>query len=362
MTDWYIGAKLMGFRPLAIDSDGLVCHSQGALYRVGYDLKNPSFICDLPIEGLFWRLGRRLRIVDRIFRLTPNHGIIVEGNLFISRRSEIWRCELSTGKLSLDFVIPDNRRALEFSQVEQSNGEMELVFGEYFSNPTRQPVKIWSRSSRSGTWTVRGEFAVGEIEHVHSVTAVGKNLFVLCGDFEQAASIWITDSDFSSIKPLVRGRQRYRAAWIAELGGRLFYATDTQLEPNYVLELCIDKGNWIVREITGIKGSSIYSGRGQGYQFFSTTVECGIPTGNFFRDIFENRRGPGILSSRCNIISIDSDGFCENLLTAEKDMFPFRLAQFGTFSFPTGEMPVDTVVAYGTALREFDDMCLILRK
>jgi len=364
MSDWSLSAKIKGLRPLVADSNELLCHAHGSLYRVGYDLKQPSFICSLPIEGLVGSLGNRLRLVDRIFRLAPRHAIVVEGNLFISRRSEIWRCDLATGQLSLDFTIPDGRRALEFSLIKQSDGDEQLIFGEYFSNPTRRPVRIWGRSSRKSTWTVRCEFATGEIEHVHAVTTIGKRVFVLCGDFDHAASIWLSDPDFSSIVPLLRGSQSYRAAWIAELGGRLFYATDTQLEPNHVFELSIENGNGNVsaNELVGIDGSSIYSGQGNGRRFFSTTVECGMPTGNTLRDIFETRRGPGILSSKSKIMSIAANAVCEDIFVAEKDVWPFRLGQFGTFTFPTGEMPVDTVVAYGTALRGFDDTCLVLKK
>lgn len=362
MADWNLLAKRKGLRPLAADSKGLLCHANGALYRVGYDLKHPSFICNLPINGLVGRLGNRLRILDRIFRVAPSHAMVIDGDLFISRRSDIWRCNLATGQLTLDFVIPDGRRALEFGRIEHPNGDTQLVFGEYFSNPTRQPVRIWGRSSRNSQWTVKGEFGTGEIEHVHAVTAIGERVFVLCGDFEHAAGIWLSDRHFSSITPLMRGKQAYRAAWIAELEGRFFYATDTQLESNHVYELSVEGGNGNAQELATIDGSSIYSGHGHGIRYFSTTVECGMPTGNFLRDIFETRRGPGILSSQAKIMRIDARGICEEIFSAEKDALPFRLAQFGTFTFPTGEMPVDTVIAYGTALSGFDDTCLVLRK
>ena len=362
MADWKLSAKRNGLRPLAVDSKGLLCHANGALWRVGYDLQHPSFICNLPVEGLVGRLGNRLRIIDRIFRVAPSFAIVVEGDLFISRRSEIWRCNLATGQLSLDFVIPDGRRALEFGRIEQPNGETQLVFGEYFSNPSRQPVRIWGRSSRNPHWTLRGEFAKGEIEHVHAVTAVGERVFVLCGDFEHAAGIWVSDRGFSSITPLLRGNQAYRAAWITELDGRFFYATDTQLQSNHIYELSVDGGNGKAQKLAAIEGSSIYSGQGHGNRYFSTTVECGMPTGNFLRDIFETRRGPGILSSQAKIMRIDANGVCEEIFSAEKDALPFRLAQFGTFTFPTGEMPFDTVIAYGTAVRGFDDACLVIKK
>lgn len=362
MTGWNLSAKRSGFRPLAANPMGLICHTHGSLYRVGYDLERPSFLCNLPVAGLIGRLGNRFRLIDRILRVAPNHATVVDNDLFISRRSEIWRCDLTTGKLTLDFVVPDGRRALEFGRIERPDGEIQLVFGEYFSNPTRRPVRIWGRSNRNPQWTVRSEFATGEIEHVHAVVAIKGGVFVLCGDFEHAASIWVSDSDFSSIRPMLRGSQAYRAAWIAELGGRLFYATDTQLESNHIYELSIDGLVGKTHKLAAIDGSSIYSGQGHDRRFFSTTVECGMPTGNFLRDIFETRRGPGILSSQAKIMGIDANGICEDLFSAEKDALPFRLAQFGTFTFPTGEMPVDTVVAYGTALRGFDDTCLVLKK
>lgn len=359
---WKLDTQRKGLLPLVADSCGLICHTQGGLYRVSYDLKQPEFICRLPVSRPVGHLANKLRLVDRILRLDPNHATVVDGALYLSRQSEIWRCDLTTGKISLDFVIPDGRRALEFGCIQQADGKTELVFGEYFSNPTRRPVRIWGKSSRSARWDVRGEFAAGEIEHVHAVTAIGERVYVLCGDFEHAASMWISDLNFSSLTPLLRGSQDYRAAWIAELGGRVFYATDTQLAPNHVYELFVENGVGQTQKLASVGGSSIYSVPGQGCRFFSTTVECGMPSGNFLYDIFETKRGPGILSSKAKIMSIDAHGICEDIFEAEKDALPFRLAQFGTFTFPTGEMPVNTVVAYGAALRGVDGTCLVFKK
>lgn len=362
MIVWRLSAQRKGLRPLAADLQGLLCYSHGALYRVGYDLERPSFICQLPAQGLTGWIGRRIRIIDRILRLSPSHAMVLDGVLFLSRRSEIWRCDLATGQLSLDFVIPDGRRALEFGRIEHSDGEIQVVFGEYFSNPSRRAVRIWGCSNRNSRWTVWGEFPAGEIEHVHAVTVIGERVFLLCGDFEQAAGMWVSDRNFSTITPLLRGSQAYRAAWIAELGGRLFYATDTQLETNHTYELSIEDGIVKNRDLASIEGSSIYSGRGEGCRFFSTTVECGNPSGNLLRDLLEKRRGPGILSSKAKIMSINANGVCEEIFAAEKDALPFRLAQFGTFTFPSGQMPAGIVVAYGIALRGIDDTCLVFIK
>ena len=362
MSGWKLSARRKGLRPLAIDSRGLLCYAHGELYRVTYDLQLLSFIGHLPVRGLIGRIGASIRLVDRILRLAPNHALVVDGALYIARKSEIWRCDLTTGQVSLDFVIPDGRRALSFGRIDQPDGEISIVFGEYFANPLLGPVRIWGRSSRDHRWTVRGEFAAGEIEHVHSVTAIGDRIWLLCGDFDHSAGIWVSDPSLSTFAPCLRGSQAYRAAWITELGGRLFYATDTQLETNHVVEITIENGIGKIRELASIDGSSIYCGRGSEEQFFSTTVEGGVPTGNFLYDILDVRRGPAIHSTKAKIMRLNASGICEEIYSAEKDAWPFRLAQFGAFTFPSGEMPNGIAVAYGTALRGVDDTCLVFMR
>ena len=147
------------------------------------------------------------------------------------------------------------------------------------------------------------------------------------------------------------------------IDGRAFLATDTQLEFNQIFYFQINGGTDITLEsIATLDGSSIYSGKGPTEIFFSTTVECGEPTGNFFRDLFDTRPGPGILSSKASLMTVDGQGLISNLYSAEKDAWPFRLAQFGTFIFPTGTMPPDTLFAYGVALKGVDGACMVFRR
>jgi hypothetical protein len=361
MTNWKLIASKKGIRPLAALPDGLVCYSKGSLYHVNYDLNDRSFICKLPTNGLIGYLGNHFRLIDRIFRLGPSHAMVLDGVMFIARRSEIWRCELSTGQLTLDFIIPDGRHSLSFGKLILPNGDAQICFGDYFSNPSRKPVRIWVRSNKIPYWSVRYEFADGEIEHVHAVTAIGKNVFVLCGDFDHCASIWVGNHNFSNIKCLLRGQQSYRATWITELSGKFIYATDTQLESNNIIEMEINEDNVTTRKLTGTIGSSIYNGSGLCHNFFSTTVECGMPTGNFIRDVFEMKRGPGIASNFAKIFCFDENLYFKEIFEAEKDFYPFRLAQFGSFKFPSGVMPKNTLVAYGLAVKNFDDKCMVFK-
>ncbi len=361
-SNWKVHALRPNLRPLSADQTGLLCYSNDSIYHIGYDLTNPLLISKFSSSGFLSPIAVKSRLINRIFRLSPNHAITLEDSLFIARRSEIWRCDLKTGKLELDFLIPDNRRALELTKLTHPSGEVDIVFGEYFANPKRKPVRIWGRSNRNSHWTVRSEIPEGEIEHIHSISSIGERIFVLCGDFGNAAGIWISDKKITSLSPVLRGSQSFRATWIKELNGRIFYATDTQIEQNYLYELFIDGEVIKTSKLVPLEGSSIYNGGNLNSRFFSTTVECGLPTGNLIRDIFDNQRGPGILSSEAKIYNLDAHAGFENILSVKKDGVPFRLGQFGSFIFPSGDLPKDTIVAYGNALSDVDDVCLVLKK
>lgn len=363
MTTWKLSHCLKGRRPLAVLPDCLIFYSNGSIYKVGHDLQRPSLLCRLPATGLAGQLANFFRLVDRVLRSSPSHAVVFDDALFVARRSEIWRCDLNNGHLSLDFQIPDSRRTLGFGQVLNSDGTKEIVFGEYFSNPTRLPVRIWGRKSGAAKWLQRAEFGAGEIEHVHAVSFVNGQVYVLTGDFGEAAGIWISDSKFSALRPLARGQQAFRAAWMESMDDRVFMATDTQLESNSLYEFRMENGAGVtLQPLAGLSGSSIYAGRGPKEIFFSTTVECGEPTSNFVRDLLDTKPGPGMLSSNAFLMSVNGQGIVSELYSADKDPWPFRLAQFGTFIFPSGTMPPDTLYVYGVALKGADGRCLVFRR
>jgi len=84
-------------------------------------------------------------------------------------------------------------------------------------------------------------------------------------------------------------------------------------------------------------------------------------TGGRLRDIFDREPGPRILA---NSIALDNfeDGQFTEIFRADKDRWPMRLAQFGTFQFPAGTMPADRFFAYGQALKGQDGHCLLFKR
>jgi hypothetical protein len=364
MTDWSLKQSIKGIRPLAVLPDWLIFYKNNSIYKVKHDdLLNPILICKLPINSLIRRLTNNFYIFNRILRSYPSHAIIFNDELFISQRSEIWRCNINSGNLTLDFQIPNNRRLLNFSIISNNQVSKQLVFGEYFDNPKMKPVQLWSRKAESSHWSKCAEFADGEINHIHSLFCQNEKVYILTGDFKHASGIWESDLNFSILKPLARGKQSYRAAWMKKIDHKIYMANDTQFEVNHLYEFK-DKNdtNLKFRPVISLNGSSIYAGHSSKEIFFSTTVEPGKKTGNFIRDLLETKRGPGILSSKASIMTINRQGHVSEIFSAEKDWLPFRLAQLGTFIFPSGTMPCNTLYAYCVALKKFDGSCLVFQR
>jgi hypothetical protein len=363
MKHWIIQAKLKGFRPLAINGGKIYGYIKGSIVRTDFELREIEWLCDLPLVKFKFKWLTRFRLVDRILRLSPTIGYIQNGQLFIVRRSDIFRLDINKKILVKEFTIPDGRRALSLSEILLETGEKNLVFGEYFDNPNRSKVNIWGRFSASNAWRILATIPAGEIEHIHTIKQIQDDVWILTGDFEKSAGIWKSNNQFLSIQPILRYSQQYRGAWITSLKGRVFYATDTQMEENNVYEMTnLDCDTPRVRICGALTGSSIYDAHAIDRHYFSTTVESGPPSGSILVDIFDMRRGPGIKSKTAHIMTLGTTGEVETIYSANKDFLPFRLAQFGTFTFPSGSHSSNTVVAYGIGLQGNDDICLVLRK
>ena len=360
-----IKKRLRGFRPLACGDDYVVLSKGNRLYISGNDLCDVSFLCEIP-SSLSKVYLSKLRIFSRILRLGINYFFIFDQSTgFAVRKNEIWRVNLSTGEVKLDFVIPFSRGILNMSLTRNSldGCSNTIVFGEYFENPDKGPVNIWSCNiDRPQSWEVAHTFQSGEINHIHNIfqdESTGK-LIIFCGDFGNASSLWIADYLFDCVEPIFRGEQKFRGTWGCRLNKGVYYAMDSQLEQNYLCRLNQFEEDSTLELISEIEGSSIYCGVNDKGVYFSTAVEPGEPTGNLLVDMFSRTRGNGILSEESFIYFLNDTGVARKVYCAKKDFIPARLGQFGTFTFPSGPMPAGHVIAYGIALSSVDNCCLLL--
>jgi hypothetical protein len=357
---------IKGYKPLACGVDKIVLSKGGSLFLADLDLTNIKLLCRLPSTNFLYRLPR-VRLLERILRLGISSFLIIDSNWGLAvRKDEIWRVNLQDGSLRLDFLVPNGRKILALTLIKGLDGfDDSVVFGEYFNNPSMLPVNIWqSTLARPGSWSIKYTFPAGKINHVHNILVDNKlsSVWILAGDFDAASQICLGHNNFGVVDVVLSGNQQMRATWMHRLNGKLFYATDSQLEANSTCLL--EEKNEIItsRRLERIEGSSIYAAIGKFEVFFSTAVEPGLPKGNIFIDLFTAKIGKGIDSPQSFIYVLNEDGLAEVLFCAQKDIWPMNLAQFGTFTFPSGLMPDQRFYAYGCAVRNFDDSCMLFFK
>jgi len=357
---------LKGYKPIQYLGDSILLSKGFDLYRSDLSLCNFEFVASLPSNALK-RMLVKSRIITRLLRLDIGPSCFMPGSdsVLVCASKKIYKVELGTGRVTVDFSISKGNRPLGLSKVEIDGFTTGVYFGEYLSNPNKTAVNIYRRSAK-GEWRVGYTFEAGEINHVHAVVpdAIGKCVYVLTGDFGNGAGIWRAKDDFQKVERLVCQGQESRACWLKLYGDRLYFATDTQLEANYFSSVCVSSDGVpdIVQHFP-VLGSSIYSLSCDAPKLvFSTAVEPDEIKRSTFAALLSRRRGPGILSDCAAVYAGSISGSVRLLLTGKKDWMPFRLFQFGSFQFPAGTPPQDgTFHVYGVALKGYDDATILLQ-
>lgn len=313
------------------------------------------------------RLLSRFRLPSRLLRLDvgPACDLGDGRHCLVCHQGAIYRVDLITGGFVREFTMPYGGRPLQLSRINIPGFQAGIYVGEYFGNPDKGPARIFLRTEQ-GHWSTAYTFATGQINHVHSIVqdTYRSCLYVLTGDFGDAACIWRVRDNFKSIERIAKPGQHCRACWMQVGPEFLIYATDTQLETNHLIQLdpCSSEGD-SPTILQTVGGSSIYSAETEYDQLiFSTAVEPDKVRGNKYFEMFSTRRGSGILSDEAHIYAGTAIQPSVPIFSAAKDSLPFRLFQFGSFQFPAGRNPDPTLIhAYATALRGVDGCAVLLK-
>lgn len=356
---------ISGMRPLLWIDECLLLSRGYELWCSDSRLSQLRFIARLPCPGLL-RLASKGRYLARVLRTgLQTAQRLDDRRVLVVARDMIWCVDIVNGRVELDFVIPEGRRLLFLSRLKDEKGvDASIVFGEYFDNPDRLPVRIWRRGiGHVAIWDIAHVFPAGEINHVHNIcSGVDGRVWVLTGDFGHSAAIWRGDCSLRFVERELSGRQSFRGTWICESpSGALLWATDTQLERNHVICATRQAGGWSVVAIHSIEGSCIYWQRTARGVVFSTSVEPGEPSGRRLYDIFDRTPGDGIIGRSAVLYHYDQSSGLSEVARAEKDCLPLRLAQFGCYVLPAGIGPSSAVVCSGQSLSKIDGKTLLYR-
>lgn len=356
---------LPGYKPLLYWKGQLLLSRGYNLILANHALTHFSPLAKLPSNTLK-KICTNFRLISRLLRLEVGPACDLKDGIhcLICHQGGVYRLNMENGSFVREFVLPHGGRPLQFTRVDTVGFQPGIYMGEYFGNPGKEKARIFHRDE-AGQWTTAYTFPSGAINHVHNIVQDPERgcLYILTGDFEEAAAIWEAREQFSQMSRIGIAGQNSRACWLSVGKDQLVYATDTQLEPNHLNCIGLEGGRYTpVRAMQSIAGSSIYRADTDPVRLvFSTAVEPDRVRGNKYLELFSTRRGAGIVSDSAHVYAGRLNGPIHSIFDAAKDSLPFRLFQFGSIQFPAGicETP-DLIHAYGTALKGIDGCTVLL--
>jgi len=298
----------------------------------------------------------------RLKRLGVMTSIATHYGVFFTYGGKIYKYDLREKTLIDEYTFSQGRGPLKFCEIQGVPGFSDSVcFGEYFGNHKRKSIKVLQRKN-GAEWFSPFEFNDGEINHIHALVpdVINKCVWILVGDFEHSAAIYMAKNDFKDVELIVSGKQCYRACIAFPASGGLLYATDTQIENNSIRLLSKKDNKWTSDKLFDINGSCIYGGELKDFYIFSTSTEPSEKKQGFFKRLFDNKPAAGIIENKSDIISIRKSDFNFNMVASKnKDIWPYRLFQFGTVMFPLNSEQTNILYAYnvGSVTNDLSTEC-----
>ena len=364
MSDYNLIRISNNFKSLiAIDDKSILGYKNGAIHI--YNLKKNSIqkIVKLP-QSLFWKFLSKIRIFERTFRMEPRFAIKLNNEEYlISYRGAMYRLSLYSKEIVLEQkYINGMINPLHPCMIQGLKGfEDGVYYGEYTGNSERLPVSVYKRNANNGTWKCVFSFNQGQINHIHNIVPdyINQRMLILTGDTDSASGIWSAKENFSSVEPLLIGKQQYRSCGLFPVEHGFIYATDAPLDANYIFHSKLIKGKWETEKLYELQGSVIYSIENNGFYYFSTTVEPDSKVKGK-RFLITNKLGPGIKDRNVHIIAGNLvEGF-KVIVKYEKDIYPMGLCQFGAVHF--SNLKKNQVILHPIGVRDVENNLIILKR
>jgi len=281
--------------------------------RLGSRLRRDGFhaLAVLPDDTLVAVLPKAIAVLepgDSVFQVT-------------------WRVRRGTRPLALA-VTPDGA----------------VYWGEYFSNPRRDPVHVYGSLDGGRTWEVVYTFPAGSIRHIHSITydPFADCLWMLTGDNGAECRIMRVSLDWQTVEIALSGNQQTRAVTLVPTPRAVYFATDTPFEANYICRLGRDGS---LERLARIAGSGMRGCRVGEALFFSAAVEPSRVNRYPFACLYGSADGRS----------------WRKLVEWRKDRWPMRLFQYGNILLPNGPNETDILAASGVAVKGEDQIMHIWR-
>lgn len=308
----------------------MLCYDRGFL--VIRESTGKKFVQKLRIHPFL----KSVSFVERLLRYEPRAAISLQEDEFLfTDHGFIYRYSVKNNSISVEhrFEKGMNNPLTFCSRYDDMGNLIDLLYGEYIWNGEKGPVSIYRRFQ--GKWDEVYSFPSNMVTHIHNIVydRYRKRYLIMTGDEDQESAIWQAEIDFSQVKPIVIGQQRYRACVAYPVPDGVYYATDTPLEQNWLYRLREENERAFVEKICPMPGPCIFGKTANESLYMATSVE-GDPTKGKWGYRFSNKLGRGVQDRYVHIIRCSSHGTVREIGKMKKDIMPMWLFQFGNAKFP----------------------------
>ena len=272
----------------------------------------PKILISLPLNT-FEVILYKLPIINRLLRRHINHLCIINDFLIIFTNKKIFRYSLISKE-----IIEYNKK-IDYKPLIICDYNNKIYFGEYKSNPERDPVRLFELDPNS--MKIKTIHIFEDVRHIHGVfyDNYTNKFWITTGDTDSESIIWQVDKNFKSFKIIVQGRQLFRAVQLLFTENFIYYGTDTPEEKNYICR--INRNSNQVEKLQRV-GSSVFWGcKVNGHLFFSTTIEPSKINNTKYSVIWGSKNGESWAP----------------IIRHKKDLWHRKLFQYGQTFFPQGE-------------------------
>ena len=293
--------------------DDLVVRSVGRNIEVSHDNgRSFSDWCSLPCSTST-RIASWLKLGNRLLRANPKHLVrTADSHSILFDKNMIWSAELGSDNVAALSKVHGSR------PLRLATFDNKLAYGEYFSNPDRQPVHIWQSADAGRSW--QSVITFDEIRHVHGVFVdpIDASIWVTTGDLDSEAAIWRFERDFSGGKRIVYGSQMARAIDLIFTGDHVFFGSDAPDRPNAIFRLVKSSGE--TELLQNIEGPAFHARDFFGHLIFTTACEPSKINTYPFAQLW---------------VSSDGDSW-SSPLEFKKDWWSMKYFQYGQILLPSG--------------------------
>ena len=328
--------QIVNRRLICLVGGKYVAYHKGSLL-LSKDFQHFEHLCTIPMP-LGQRVLASFSLSARLFRMFPRAVYVLDDNTFIFGFSgRIFFVDVSKKAISIEhkFPVPMNS-PLAFTKVDGISGFDDCVlYGEYHANPQKNDMGIFARYD--GEWKKVYTFPADQILHIHGFCTDKSNdrVLILTGDTDKESAIYEARNNFTEVRPLLIGCQKYRSCVAFSGEDFVVYATDTPLEPNAIYQY----HNGAVEKVYNMPGPSIFGTEiekdGEKQFVFATSVE---PDSRIKgkRYWVTNKIGPGVKERYCHIVVGNMRKGFRTIIKLKKDWLPMTAFQFGNASFTSG--------------------------